>query len=118
MTYHVSIADWQNYSDIVLINSLKNHDSMSIGVLFQADGETWARTPGFAVELVVGGDGFTGFSPSFAQLEDVCLQALEQCVTAAGSIPRVGGTSTKGKLASTCCVISACFCQTLSDCCY
>ena len=59
----------------------------------------------------MGGDGFTGFSPSFAQLEDVCLQALEQCVTAAGSIPRVGGTSTKGKPAVTCCVTSACFCH-------
>ena len=43
------------------------------------------------------GDGYTGFSPSFAQLEDVCLQALEQCVTAAGAIPRVGTTTNKGK---------------------
>ena len=52
--------------------------------------------PAFAVELVVEGDGYTGFNPSFAQLEDVCLQALEQCVTAAASIPRVGTTSSKG----------------------
>lgn len=49
------------------------------------------------MELVVEGDGYTGFSPSFAQLEDVCLQALEQCITAAGSIPRVGSTTNKGE---------------------
>lgn len=63
----------------------------------QADEESWSSNPGFAVELVVEGDGYTGFSPSFAQLEDVCLQALEQCVTAAGAIPRVGTTTNKGK---------------------
>jgi len=63
----------------------------------QAEEESWSHNPGFAVELVVEGDGYTGFSPSFAQLEDVCLQALEQCITAAGSIPRVGSTTNKGE---------------------
>ena len=62
----------------------------------QVDDETWACSPAFAVELVVDGDGYTGFSPSFNQLEDVCLQALQQCVTAAASIPRVGNPTTKG----------------------
>lgn len=59
--------------------------------------ETWSCTPAFAVELVVGEDGYTGFQPSFPQLEDVCLQALEQCVSAAGAIPRVGSTTGKGR---------------------
>ncbi len=63
----------------------------------QVEEESWECNPGFAVELVVEGDGYTGFSPTFAQLEDVCLQALEQCVTAAGSIPRVGTAANKGQ---------------------
>ena len=63
-------------------------------LLSQVEEECWSCHPSFAVELVVEGDGYTGFSPSFAQLEDVCLQALEQCVTAAGAIPRVGSIST------------------------
>ena len=58
--------------------------------------ETWACTPAFAVELVVGEDGYTSFQPSFPQLEDVCLQALDQCVSATNAIPRVGSTSGKG----------------------
>ena len=48
------------------------------------------------MELVVEGDGYTGFSPTFSHLEDVCMQALQQCVSAAASIPRVGNTPTKG----------------------
>ncbi|DBB17910.1 TPA: hypothetical protein ACH3X3_002922 [Trebouxia sp. C0006] len=67
----------------------------------KAEKESWECTPGFAVELVVEGDGYTGFSPTFAQLEDVCLQALEQCVTAAGSIPRVGTAANKGAASKT-----------------
>jgi len=70
---------------------------VGICVSEQAEKESWECTPGFAVELVVEGDGYTGFSPTFAQLEDVCLQALEQCVTAAGSIPRVGTAANKGQ---------------------
>ena len=62
----------------------------------QVDDESWACTPAFAVELVVEGDGYTGFSPTFSRLEDVCMQALQQCVSAAASIPCVGNTSTKG----------------------
>lgn len=42
------------------------------------------------------GDGSTGFSPTFSHLEDICMQALHQCVSAAASIPRIGNTSTKG----------------------
>ncbi len=71
--------------------------SVHICVSEQAEKESWECNPGFAVELVVEGDGYTGFSPTFAQLEDVCLQALEQCVTAAGSIPRVGTAANKGQ---------------------
>ncbi|KAL3158235.1 hypothetical protein ABBQ38_010487 [Trebouxia sp. C0009 RCD-2024] len=62
----------------------------------KVDDESWASSPGFAVELVVEADGYTGFRPSFSQLEDVCLQALHQCVSAAASIPRIGSTSTQG----------------------
>lgn len=62
----------------------------------QVDDESWACTPAFAVELVIEGDGYTGFSPTFSHLEDVCMQALQQCISAAASIPRVGNTSTKG----------------------
>lgn len=58
--------------------------------------ETWSCTPAFALELVVGEDGYTSFQPSFPQLEDVCLQALDQCVSATNAIPRVGSTSGKG----------------------
>ena len=72
---------------------------MELTVL-QVDDESWACSPGFAVELVVEADGYTGFRPSFSQLEDVCVQALHQCVSAAASIPRVGSTSNKG--GSTC----------------
>lgn len=68
--------------------------------VLQVDDESWASSPGFAVELVVEADGYTGFRPSFSQLEDVCLQALHQCVSAAASIPRIGSTSTQGE--STC----------------
>lgn len=72
----------------------------------QVDEESWGSTPAFAVELVVEGDGYTGFSPSFAQLEDVCLQALEQCVIAAGSIPRVGSAPNQGTLQSNACTVA------------
>lgn len=75
----------------------------------QVEKESWECTPGFAVELVVEGDGYTGFSPTFAQLEDVCLQALEQCVTAAGSIPRVGTAANKGQ-SLVCCQKWSVFC--------
>lgn len=65
--------------------------------MLQVDDESWASSPGFAVELVVEADGYAGFRPSFSQLEDVCLQALHQCVSAAASIPRIGSTSTQGE---------------------
>ncbi len=82
---------------------------MSVCVSEQVEEESWECNPGFAVELVVEGDGYTGFSPTFAQLEDVCLQALEQCVTAAGSIPRVGTAANKGQ-SFVCCQQWSAFC--------
>lgn len=75
---------------------LGNTVTVTTSTCAQVDDESWACTPAFAVELVVEGDGYTGFSPTFSRLEDVCMQALQQCVSAAASIPRVGSRSTKG----------------------
>eukprot|EP00854_Cymbomonas_tetramitiformis_P002297 gene2297-3019_t len=59
----------------------------------QEDTLLWSCKPAFWVYLMVTTEGGWTFQPSFRDVEDMCVNVLEQFVSAVSGIPRVGSAS-------------------------